>query len=93
MTKISKKSKKLKLKAFRLLPMNKQTVAIKIEGKTYDVTLGEEAEGAISKALLELGDHIGAKGLLEAYLTKAAYAEKLQNELRAIEATIDALAI
>jgi hypothetical protein len=71
--------------------MNKRTAVIAIEGKTYDITLNDDANEALANALEELktlGESISAKKLLEAYLNKAVLAAKLQTELRAIESAI-----
>ncbi|MDR0664760.1 MAG: hypothetical protein LBF86_04475 [Helicobacteraceae bacterium] len=68
--------------------MQRRTITIKIESKTYDITINDQGEELISKAVGELGESVSVKRLLEAYLTKAAFAQKLQTELREIEKAI-----
>ncbi|MDR2638311.1 MAG: hypothetical protein LBC09_00565 [Helicobacteraceae bacterium] len=70
--------------------MNRR-ITVRVEGKSYDITINDQADETISSAIDELealGENIGAKRLLEAYLTKAVLAATLQTELEAIAKTI-----
>ncbi|MDR2151354.1 MAG: hypothetical protein LBO72_00910 [Helicobacteraceae bacterium] len=71
--------------------MKLQTITIKIDTKAYDISLNDQGKELISKAIDELGESVSVKKLLEAYLTKAALAEKFQAELKEIEKTIAAI--
>jgi hypothetical protein len=67
--------------------MNKR-ITVRIEGKSYDITISDQADKAVLSAIGDLealGENIGVKRLLEAYLAKSALAEKLQAELKEIE--------
>lgn len=63
---------------------------VKIENKSYDVTIKDEAGDALAKALGDLGErNITAKALLEAYLKKSIECRKLKDELERIEKAIE----
>lgn len=69
-----------------------EKVSIKIEAKSYDISIHESMHDAVLFALNQLGkDNISAKQLLEAYISKVIECEKLQNELDLIDRAIEEL--
>jgi hypothetical protein len=65
-----------------------------VEDKCFDITLHQGGDPALIAALRALGpegERIGAKTLLEAYLSKALEHEKLKNQLERIEAQLEGL--
>ncbi|MDR1450820.1 MAG: hypothetical protein LBI57_00585 [Helicobacteraceae bacterium] len=71
----------------------KRQITVRVDNKAYDITLSDQAGEAIPSAIEELkalGENVGVKRLLEAYLSKAALADRLYAELKDIEKTIAA---
>jgi hypothetical protein len=84
--------KETKQRGFRL-PSMKRQITVRVDNKAYDITLSDQAGEAIPSAIEELkalGENVGVKRLLEAYLSKAALADRLYAELKDIEKTIAA---
>jgi hypothetical protein len=63
---------------------------VKIENKSYDITISDEADNVLAKALDDLGEHnITAKALLKAYLQRSIEYQELKDELDRIEKAIE----
>ncbi len=67
---------------------------VRIEEKSFDITLHQGGDPALMAALRALGpqgERIDSKALLEAYLSKSVAYEKLKREMEQIEAQLEGI--